>query len=95
MMPDSHVPRGPRPSSLTQLEADSLSTGTMTEATLRLSDIVFSCCVCHALLSEIYGGEGQPLGLDRVPITKLYLTECAHVVCAKHFAGGGMCLSKK
>ena len=58
-------------------------------------DIVFSCCVCHDTLSEVYDEPDRHLGLHHQPnqaegrITKLYLTACAHVVCAKHLEGGG------
>ena len=58
-------------------------------------DMVFSCCVCHKTLSEIYDDGDHQSGLHHEPnqptgrIVKLYLTECAHVVCAKHLEGGG------
>ena len=60
-------------------------------------DIIFSCCICQATLSEVYDERDQYIGLHHEPgqptgrITKLYLTECAHVVCAKHLEGGGKC----
>ena len=60
-------------------------------------DIVFSCCVCTKTLAEVYGDQGREIGLHQEPttatgrITKLYLTGCAHVVCAEHLEGGGKC----
>lgn len=60
-------------------------------------DIIFSCCVCLDTLAEVYDDRDRHIGLHSEPnqrtgrITKLYLTGCAHVVCAKHFEGGGMC----
>ena len=62
---------------------------------INAQDIVFSCCVCHDTLSEVYDEPDRHLGLHHQPnqaegrITKLYLTACAHVVCAKHLEGGG------
>jgi len=59
-------------------------------------DIIFSCCICQDTPSRIYEGPDDRLALrqnqDRPwdSITKLYLTGCAHVVCTKHFEGGGM-----
>ena len=58
-------------------------------------DLIFSCCVCFDTLAEVYDQRDRHLGLHNEPnqrtgrITKLYLTGCAHVVCAKHFEGGG------
>ena len=58
-------------------------------------DMVFSCCVCHKTLSEIYDDGDHQSGMHHEPnqptgrIVKLYLTECTHVVCAQHLEGGG------
>lgn len=67
-----------------------LNTGSITA-----QDIVFSCCVCHDTLSQVYDEPDRQAGLHHQPnqaegrITRLYLTACAHVVCAKHVEGGG------
>jgi len=59
-------------------------------------DIIFSCCICQDTPSRIYEEPDDRLALrqnkDRQwgRIAKLYLTGCAHVVCTKHFEGGGM-----
>lgn len=58
-------------------------------------DIIFSCCICQDTPSRIYEEPDDRLALrqdsDRQwgRIAKLYLTGCAHVVCSKHFEGGG------
>ncbi|KAL8832680.1 MAG: hypothetical protein Q9191_000133 [Dirinaria sp. TL-2023a] len=61
----------------------------MLDASSSFNDIVFSCHICQACPSVIYGDEAQSLGFNQAPITKLYLTDCGHVICAKHFDGGG------
>ena len=58
-------------------------------------DIIFSCCICQDTLSSIYKEPDDRLPLrqsentDFGRIAKLYLTACAHVICTKHFDGGG------
>ena len=59
-------------------------------------DIILSCTVCRATLSTIYSSEGQnEESAPDVPDStkgikaKLWLTECAHLVCWKHFNGHG------
>lgn len=94
-MSGSHVQSGPRPSILTPSEVELLVGGTVSEATMGLHDIIFSCHVCHKRLSKIYSEGSQELGLNKAPINKVFLTACAHVVCAKHFDGGGACPSKE
>ncbi|KAF2809433.1 uncharacterized protein BDZ99DRAFT_571256 [Mytilinidion resinicola] len=58
-------------------------------------DVIFACSICQATLSEIYEKPESARGLrdghspvDRV-VTKLWLTECAHLTCSKHLPGGG------
>ena len=59
-------------------------------------DIIFSCHVCSATFSEIYDGHHETVqGLsdgvnpkDRI-VTKLFLTQCCHVICSKHLENGG------
>ena len=59
-------------------------------------DIIFSCCICQDTPSRIYKEPDDRLPLrqskdgDFGRIAKLHLTGCAHVICTKHFEGGGM-----
>lgn len=60
------------------------------------ADIVLSCTICQDTFSTIYADGAQDNGLrrdDEVPhnnrITKLWLTECAHLTCGRHLPGGG------
>lgn len=60
-----------------------------------IEEIVFSCSICQALVSEVYSttesnqgfhsGAGDEDGI----VTKMWITECSHVTCAKHLEGGG------
>ena len=59
-------------------------------------DIVLSCTICQETLSTIYADNSQINGLHKdgkdprdSKITKLWLTECAHLTCGKHLLGGG------
>ncbi|KAL8642594.1 MAG: hypothetical protein Q9228_000735 [Teloschistes exilis] len=60
-------------------------------------DIVLSCSVCQDTLSSIYASSVNDRGLRQGPdlkggsINKLWLTECAHIVCGKHLEGGEVC----
>ncbi|KAL8928370.1 MAG: hypothetical protein Q9172_000962 [Xanthocarpia lactea] len=73
----------------------------MTENAARRSrpetiDFILSCSICQDTLSTVYAqhdnNEGLHQGTDNTngAITKLWLTECAHVTCAKHLEGGGV-----
>lgn len=60
------------------------------------TDIVLSCSICQETLSTIYADDDGNSGLLRDKggpndgkITKLWLTECAHLTCGKHLPGGG------
>jgi len=55
-------------------------------------DIVFCCSVCQATPSEVYRdftSEGLNFGHENDTPALLWLAECEHVVCSKHFEGGG------
>lgn len=54
-------------------------------------DLVFSCNVCHDSIRDICSPLQDEKGLDgtQKPVAKLWMTECAHLICAKHLAGGG------
>ena len=79
------------PAVLSNMTAD----GELNISPITPRDIVFSCCVCLDTLSDVYNDLDHPAGLHHEPsqpkgrIIKLYLTGCAHVVCAKHLDGGG------
>lgn len=60
------------------------------------ADIVLSCTICQETLSTIYADDERNNGLHKDgknphngKITKLWLTECAHLTCGKHLPGGG------
>lgn len=59
------------------------------------TDIVVSCTICQDTLSNIYADDDGNSGLRKSTdphsgrITKLWLTECAHLTCGKHLEGGG------
>jgi len=58
-------------------------------------DIIFSCTVCGETLDEIYsepagnGGLRSTSDFEDGSIVRLYATQCAHLICAKHLEGGG------
>ncbi|KAL8802570.1 MAG: hypothetical protein Q9182_003735 [Xanthomendoza sp. 2 TL-2023] len=58
-------------------------------------DFIFSCSICQATLSAVYATHDDD-GLRRSAdnsdgsIIRLWLTECAHITCAKHLDGGGL-----
>ena len=66
-------------------------------------EIIFSCQVCHAPISEIYKTTESDKGFrdgshehanqadypSERPVTRLWLTECAHLFCGSHLEGGG------
>ena len=64
-------------------------------SSLAALDIILSCTICQQPFPAIYADNGELRGLrrsdgphdDRVP--KLWLTECCHLSCGKHFEGGG------
>jgi hypothetical protein len=71
------------------------STLIMATSLLSATDIVLSCSICQAPLSSIYNDDDQNNGLRKGDgpyngrVTKLWLTECTHLTCAKHLEGGG------
>ncbi|MCJ1275217.1 hypothetical protein MMC21_003018 [Puttea exsequens] len=68
----------------------------MADSPLSAIDLILSCSVCQATLSSIHREDGQDSGLRRTDdvqsgrIPKLWLTECTHLTCGKHFEGGGV-----
>lgn len=60
-----------------------------------IEEIVFSCSVCQATVSEVYAtvesnhgfhsGSGDGDGI----VTKMWIGECSHITCGKHLENGG------
>lgn len=59
-------------------------------------DIIFSCGICHDSIRDIYSTaeknkgfrDGRPPDQDGT-VNKFWLTQCGHLVCAKHIEDGG------
>lgn len=59
-------------------------------------DIIYSCCVCNATFSEVYDGPCETVKMlsdglnpkDRI-VSRLFISSCSHIFCAKHLDGGG------
>ena len=62
---------------------------------LKAVDFVISCSICQSPWSRIYTNDDDNRGLHQnkgsgsATITKMWLTECAHITCGKHLRGGG------
>lgn len=62
---------------------------------LTLPELIFSCGICQATVSEVYAtpesnkGFHSGSGDDDGIVTRLWIAECSHVSCGKHLAGGG------
>lgn len=62
---------------------------------ITVQDIVFACEICQVTAAELYAIPESSKGLSGVCgekqniVTKLWITECAHVVCNRHLEGGG------
>ena len=71
------------------------SSNVMMAASPSALDIVLSCSICQAPFSSIYVDPDQNNGLRKGddPLdgrtTRLWLTECTHLICSDHFDGGG------
>jgi len=61
-----------------------------------LPDIIFSCGVCQKTASEIYAttesnkGFQSDSGDEDGAVTRLWISECSHLMCGRHLPGGGM-----
>ncbi|KAF2709276.1 hypothetical protein K504DRAFT_431651 [Pleomassaria siparia CBS 279.74] len=58
-------------------------------------DVIFSCHICSATCAEVYAGHHETVqgftdGINPKErlVTKLFLTQCCHVVCSKHLENG-------
>jgi hypothetical protein len=62
---------------------------------LTLPELIFSCGICQATVSEVYAtpesnrGFHSGSGDDDDIVTRLWIAECSHVSCGKHLTGGG------
>lgn len=73
-----------------------MATKHTSESPVTALDVIFSCFICQKTLSEAYSdpestkgfNDGRDSGHDAI-VTKLWLTECAHLICGEHFEGGG------
>ncbi|KAK5679813.1 hypothetical protein LTS10_007761 [Elasticomyces elasticus] len=58
--------------------------------------IVFSCGACQAIIPEVYArkesnqGFHSDSGGENGVVTKLWIAECSHIMCAKHLPGGAV-----
>ena len=72
-----------------------IPTNSKKSSSLAALDIILSCAICQQPFPAIYADNGELRGLRRSDgphdnrITKLWLTECCHLSCGKHFEGGG------
>ena len=79
--------------SLTLTMAESQS---RVQSSVAALDLIFSCNICQETISGIYAEDDAHCGLrksdnlDDDRITKLWLTDCAHLTCGKHLEGGGI-----
>ncbi len=65
------------------------------EDDIRIEELVFSCCICQATISDVYAitesnqrfhsGSSNEDGI----VTKLWITSCSHVTCSKQLENGG------
>ncbi|KAI4842615.1 hypothetical protein E4T44_07207 [Aureobasidium sp. EXF-8845] len=53
-------------------------------------DLIFSCNICHESIRDISSPVQETRELEGAskPAAKLWMTECAHLICAKHLEGG-------
>ena len=63
---------------------------------LSAADMYLSCMICQNTLSNVYSEPSQSEGLrqdgkmaSNRKISRLWLTECAHITCTEHLEGGG------
>lgn len=63
---------------------------------LTLPELIFSCGICQATVSDVYAtaesnkGFHSGSGDDDGIVTRFWIAECSHVSCGKHLAGGGV-----
>jgi hypothetical protein len=63
-----------------------------------IEEIVFSCCICQATISDVYATPESNQGFHSASssedgiMTKLWITSCSHVTCSKHLENGSTLL---
>lgn len=64
--------------------------------TPRPVEVIYSCSICQKTIHELYkhieSDQGFRADNDHYtsePVTKLWMTECAHLTCSEHLQGGG------
>jgi hypothetical protein len=73
-----------------------MATSASSESIASPHEIIFSCSICQATITDVYRAFEGDLGFnagdggdqERV-VTKLWLTECSHLTCGEHLGGGG------
>ena len=72
-----------------------IPTSSRNSSSLAPLDIILSCSICQQPFPAIYADDDELRGLRKSDgpqdgrVTKLWLTECCHLSCGKHFEGGG------
>lgn len=75
------------------------SGGEKHEDDVSVQEIIFSCGICLATVSEIYANPEDNKGFTSDPghdhgiITKLWIGDCSHIFCGSHLKGGGQYFS--
>ncbi|KAK4496798.1 hypothetical protein PRZ48_012782 [Zasmidium cellare] len=64
------------------------------EFDIPIEEIIFSCGICQATVSEIYADKDKVHALsssgdESAIVPKLWIADCSHVFCGKHLEGGG------
>lgn len=78
---------------MAQMDVDSSATAT---PGVTARDIIFSCGLCYKTVADVYKNRESNKGLSdgRGPnerdVTKLWLTQCAHLTCSEHLEGKGI-----
>lgn len=68
-------------------------------ADVSLEEIIFSCDICQATVSEVYATKEHHKGFHSGSsdndgngiVTRFWIGACSHVFCGKHLDGGGKC----
>lgn len=61
---------------------------------ISIEEIIFSCGICQATVSELYANKHKVHALSSSGdesgiVPKLWISECSHIFCGKHLEGGG------
>ncbi|KAF4551854.1 Hypothetical protein D9617_12g037440 [Elsinoe fawcettii] len=72
------------------MASSSISAGEMPESIAPI-DLILCCAVCNVKLKDLRKEDRAGMGIgvkDSMPV-RMWLTDCGHLVCSEHFAGGG------